>query len=147
MLGGGPGPDPARDLAAGRPTAESGHNDVYGVSNLVDGNQNTYWEGVNNTFPQWAQVDLGSAQSVSRVVLQLPAGWGARNQTLTVAGSTNGSSWTTVKDAASYAFNPSANNTVTITFAATTQRYLRVTVTANSGWPAAQLSGLQVWTS
>jgi hypothetical protein len=50
-----------------------------------------------------------------------------------------------VKASASYAFTPSANNTVTITFPATSQRYLRLNVTANSGWAAGQISGFQVW--
>jgi hypothetical protein len=133
------------NLAAGRPTSESSHNDVYGSGNVTDADQNTYWESANNAFPQWVQVDLGSAQSASRVVLQLPAVWGSRTQTLSVQGSTDGSNWNTVKASAAYDFNPSANNTVTITFTATTQRFFRVNVTANTGWPAAQLSGVQVW--
>ncbi|MGW5355368.1 discoidin domain-containing protein, partial [Streptomyces sp. NPDC004031] len=133
------------NLAIGRPTSESSHTDVYPSSNLTDGNQASYWESANNAFPQWAQVDLGSAASVSKVVLQLPAGWGARNETLSVTGSTDGSSFSTLKASASYAFTPGANNTVTITFPAATARYVRVTVTANDGWPAAQLSELQVW--
>jgi hypothetical protein len=135
------------NLAAGKPTTESGHNDVYPSSNVTDSDQNSYWESPNNAFPQWVQVDLGAAASASRVVLQIPAAWGARNETLSVQGSTNGSSWTNVKDSATYAFTPSANNTVTITFSATTQRYFRINVTANTGWPAAQLSTLQVWNS
>ncbi|GAA2648169.1 choice-of-anchor D domain-containing protein [Paractinoplanes durhamensis] len=133
------------NLAAGKPTAESGHNDVYGSGNVTDADQNTYWESPNNAFPQWVQVDLGAAQSASRVVLQLPAGWGARTETLSIQGSTDGSTWTTVKDSATYSFAPTASNTVAITFTATTQRYLRVNVTANSGWPAGQFSALQVW--
>jgi hypothetical protein len=133
------------NLAAGKPTSESSHNDVYPSSNVTDADQNTYWESANNAFPQWVQVDLGSAQSASRVVLTLPAGWGARNETLAVQGSTDGSTFSTVKAGASYAFDPSATNTVTITFPATTQRYFRLTVTANSGWPAGQISGFQVW--
>ena len=47
--------------------------------------------------------------------------------------------------AATYTFDPAADNTVTVTFPATTQRYVRTTVTANSGWPAGQLSDFQVW--
>nr|WSX78454.1 choice-of-anchor D domain-containing protein [Streptomyces sp. NBC_00899] len=133
------------NLAAGRPTSESSHTDVYPSSNLTDGNQASYWESANSAFPQWAQVDLGSAQSVSRVVLQLPAGWGSRNETLSIGGSTDGSSFSTLKSSASYAFTPGANNTVTITFTAATERYVRVTVTANDGWPAGQLSEVQVW--
>jgi hypothetical protein len=135
------------NLAAGKATSESSHSDVYPSSNVTDGNQNSYWESANNAFPQWVQVDLGSAQSASRVVLQLPAGWGARDETLSLTGSTDGSSFTTLKSSASYSFTPSANNTVTLTFTATTQRYFRVNVTANTGWPAGQFSEFQVWNS
>ena len=77
------------------------------------------------------------------MVLQLPASWGARNQTLSVQGSTNGSTWTTVSASATYTFAP----TVTITFPATTQRYFRLNITANTGWPAGQISAFQVWSS
>ncbi|MFC4033473.1 discoidin domain-containing protein [Streptomyces polygonati] len=135
------------NLAAGKATGESSHTDVYGSGNVTDGNQGSYWESANNAFPQWVQVDLGSAQSASRVVLQLPASWGARNQTLSVSGSTNGSTFTTVKASATYTFDPNSGDSVTITFPATTQRYFRVTVTANTGWPAGQISEFQVWNS
>jgi hypothetical protein len=135
------------DLALGKPTSESSHNDVYPSSNVTDGNQNTYWESANNAFPQWVQVDLGSAQTAGRIVLQLPAAWGARTQTLSVLGSTNNSTWTTLKASAGYSFNPTSNNTVTITFTATSQRYFRLNFTANTGWPAGQVSSFQIWTS
>jgi hypothetical protein len=36
---------------------------------------------------------------------------------------------------------------VTITFPATSQRYLRLNFTANTGWPAGQASELQVYAS
>ena len=135
------------NLAAGKPTSESSHSDVYPSGNVTDGNQGTYWESANNAFPQWVQVDLGSAQSAGRIVLQLPAGWGNRTQTLAVDGSTNGTTWSNVKASASYAFTAAAGNTVTITFPATTQRYFRLTISANSAWPAGQLSEFQVWNS
>jgi hypothetical protein len=135
------------NLAAGKATSESSHSDVYPSSNVTDGNQSTYWESANNAFPQWVQVDLGSAQSASKVVLQLPAGWGDRTQTLSVDGSTNGTTWTSAKASASYAFTTAASNTVTITFPATTQRYFRLNITANNGWPAGQISEFQVWNS
>lgn len=133
------------DLAAGRPTSESSHTDVYPSSNVTDSNQGSYWESANNAFPQWVQVDLGSARSASRVVLQLPASWDARTQTLTLGGSTDGSTFTTLKSSAAYTFDPSTKNTVTLAFPATTRRYYRITVTANTGWPAGQLSAFQVW--
>ncbi|MBY8881912.1 choice-of-anchor D domain-containing protein [Actinacidiphila acidipaludis] len=136
------------NLAAGKATSESSHTDVYPSSHVTDGDQNSYWESANSAFPQWVQVDLGSAQSASRVVLELPASWGARSQTVTLAGSTDGSNFTTLKASASYTFDPNTNqNKVTITFGAATERYVRATFTANTGWPAGQLSEFQVWNS
>ena len=116
---------------------------------MTDGNQNTYWESNNNAFPQWVQVDLGTAQSVSKVVLQLPGStsWATRSQSLSLLGSTDGSNFSTLVGSASYTFNPSTNNTVTIPFSAATARYVRVNITANTGWPAGQLSEFQVWNS
>ncbi|NUR48623.1 MAG: choice-of-anchor D domain-containing protein [Hamadaea sp.] len=143
----GTGTGGSTELATGKPTTESSHNDVYPSSNVTDGNQNTYWESANNAFPQWVQVDLGSAQSASRIVLQLPATWGARTQTLAVLGSTDGSTFSTVKASAAYAFDPASGNTVTITFTATSRRYWRLNFTANTGWPAGQCSTFQLWTS
>jgi hypothetical protein len=141
----GDGGTPATNLAAGRATSESSHTQTYASSNVTDGNAATYWESANSAFPQWVQVDLGSARSASRVVLRLPADWGTRSQTLALLASTDGSAFTTVKAAAAYSFDPASGNTVTLTFPATAQRYFRVNITANSSWPAGQLSEVQVW--
>ena len=135
------------DLAASKSTSESSHTQTYGSSAVTDGNQSSYWESANSAFPQWVQVDLGSAKSASRVVLQLPASWGARTQTLSLQGSTDNAAFSTVKASAAYTFDPAAGNTVTLTFPATTQRYFRVAVTANTGWPAGQISEFQVWST
>jgi hypothetical protein len=133
------------NLAAGRPTTESGHSDVYPSGNVVDGNQSTYWESVNNAFPQYVQVDLGSAASVNRVVLKIPSTWGTRNETLSVQGSTNNTTFTDIVASASYTFATATANAVTINFTATTTRYVRIRVTANSVWPAGQLSEVEVY--
>ncbi|WP_027343288.1 galactose-binding domain-containing protein [Hamadaea tsunoensis] len=135
---------PNTNLARGKATSESSHTQAYASGNTVDGNQDTYWESANNAFPQWLQVDLGSATAVGRVVLKLPAAWGARTQTLSVTGSTDGSSFSTLKASAGYAFNPSGNS-VTISFTVTTARYVRLIFTANTGWPAGQLSEFEVY--
>ncbi|THG34536.1 glycosyl hydrolase [Glaciibacter flavus] len=132
------------NLSQGKSASESSHNDVYPASNLFDGNQATYWESANNAFPQWAQVDLGSSASVERLVLEIPNGWGARNETIAVSTSSDGSSFSTIKAATSYAF-PGGANTLNVDVPDTTARYVRLTFTANSGWPAGQLSELQVF--
>ena len=115
----------------------------------MDGNTSSYWESTDNAFPQWFQVDLGSAQSISRIVMDLPpsTSWGTRTQTITIQGSTDGSTYTTLVGSAGYTFNPATGNTVTVTFSAAQVRYLKLTFTANTGWPAGQLSELQVYSS
>lgn len=138
-------PPPIVDLARGRAVSASGYTQVYGPGNAVDANAGTYWESVNNAFPQWIQVDLGSVVAAGRLVLKLPPSWGARTQTLAITGSTDGSAFTTLAAAAARTFDPASANTVTITFPAATIRHLRVTATANTGWPAGQLSALEVY--
>jgi chitodextrinase len=140
-------PGGTTDLALNRPTAESSHTQVYASGNAVDGNTGTYWESANNAFPQWLQVDLGAATPVSRIVLTLPplAVWGARTQTLSVAASTDGSTFTTLVGSAGYTFDPNTGNAVTIPVPAGSRRYLRLTFTANTGWSAGQVSEFQVY--
>ena len=142
-------PPPTGDLAAGRTATASSYADVYRPANLTDSSATTYWESAGTAFPQWAQVDLGSSRSVGRIVLRLPpaAAWQARSQTIAVSGSTDGSAFSPVVGAAAYRFDPASGNTVTIRFTATSRRWLRLTFTANTGWPAGQLSALEVYAS
>jgi hypothetical protein len=137
------------NLALNKPTSESSHTQTYGSGGAVDGDANTYWESANNAFPQWLQVDLGSAQSVGRIVLKLPpaTAWAARSQTIAITGSLDGTTFTTLKATASYTFDPATGNTVTITFTAASDRYLRLTFTANTGWPAGQVSEFEAYAS
>jgi len=133
------------NLAQGKAVSASSVNATFAAANAVDGNAATYWESVNNAFPQALTVDLGASASVSRVVLKLPAGWGSRAQTIAVSGSADNVGYTSIVGSASYAFDPASANTVTISFAATRRRYLRVTIGANTGWPAAQLAEIEVY--
>ena len=140
---------PASNLARNKPTQASSYTQNYGPGNTVDGNADSYWESANSAFPQWLQVDLGAATTISRIVLKLPppAAWASRTQTLSVQGSADGSTFNTVVNSAGYTFNPSSGNTVTITFPATSTRYVRLNFTANTGWPAGQISEFEVWAS
>ncbi|MEU8176932.1 discoidin domain-containing protein [Microbispora hainanensis] len=133
------------NLALGKTMTESAHADVYGAGNANDGNQATYWESANNAFPQWAQVDLGASTAVNRVVLKLPSTWEARTQTLAVQGGTDGTNFSTLSASAGRAFSPASGNTVAITFSTANVRYVRINVTANTAWPAAQISEFEVY--
>ncbi len=50
-----------------------------------------------------------------------------------------------VKSSAGYTFNPSTANIVTVDLTTVSARYVRLTFTANSGWPAGQLSELEIY--
>lgn len=143
-----PDPDPARNLAKGRPATATGSQDVYTPGKAVDGDANSYWESGNNAFPQSLTVDLGSREAVRRLVLKLPpsSAWGARTQTVTVLGSTDGSNYSTVVGPTGYRFDPATGNTVTVALpAGTGLRHLRLSVSANTGWPAAQFSEVEAY--
>ncbi|MEV8512084.1 discoidin domain-containing protein [Dactylosporangium sp. NPDC051484] len=135
------------NLASGRPATSSSTNGANGIGNINDGNQGTYWESANNAFPQWAQIDLGSAKNIDQIVLKLPdaSSWQTRTQTLSISGSNDGTSYSTIVGSAGYVFNPTTHNTVNISFNATNTRYVRLNFSANTGWPAAQISEFEIY--
>ncbi|MFD4558028.1 discoidin domain-containing protein [Streptomyces sp. NPDC058469] len=141
-------PSSTTNLALHRPTSESSHTQSYASGNATDGDTNTYWESANNAFPQWLQVDLGAATGVKRIVLKLPpaTAWATRTQTISVQGGTDAGTSTQLLAQAGYTFDPATGNTATLTLPSTvTTRYVRLNITANNGWPAAQVSEFQVF--
>jgi alpha-L-fucosidase len=85
--------DPSLDLAIGRSaTSSSNENSSLGPANAVDGNPATRWSSAFSD-PQWLQVDLGSVQSIGRVVLAWENAYGKAYQIQT---SNDGSTWATI---------------------------------------------------
>ncbi|ANB09819.1 Secreted glycosyl hydrolase [Streptomyces ambofaciens] len=132
------------NIAVGDPAAASSSHAEYGAAHVTDGDQGTYWQSGGGSLPQWVQTDLGTTERIDEVVLRLPAGWESRDQTLSVQGSADGTGFSTLKSSAAYTFSPGSGNTVTVSFPATRTRYVRIDITANTGWQAAQLSELEV---
>ncbi|WP_438492695.1 discoidin domain-containing protein [Paenibacillus sp. IHBB 3054] len=134
------------NLTLGKNVTSSGQSQTYSPDYIKDSNQETYWESTNSAFPQWISVDLGASTSMDQIVLKVPAGWETRTQTLAIQGSTNGTTFTDIVGSKEYVFNPAvAGNSVTIHFTAVSTRYVRLNVTANTGWPAAQLSEFEIY--
>jgi hypothetical protein len=134
------------NLALNAPVSASSYTQTYVPANAVDGNTSTYWES-NVSWPSTFTVNLGGVDTLSSVVIDLPpsTAWSARTQTLSVLGSANGSSYTTLVGSASYTFNPSTGNTVTIPLpSGTTDQYIQLSFTANSSGYGAQASEIQV---
>ena len=133
----------------GAPVWDGGHADGHGPENAVDGSWSTYWESTNAALPQDLTLDMGAAYEVSSVVLSLPSGegWTARTQQLEIQGRGDDGTWTTLLEAQDVAFDPASGNYRVLALDPATVRYLRVRVLSNSGWPAAQVSELQVYGS
>ncbi|HTJ67513.1 MAG TPA: discoidin domain-containing protein [Actinospica sp.] len=136
------------DLALNRTATASSYTQGYVAANAVDGNTSSYWEGANGSWPATLSVDLGSAQSLGSVVVDLPpsSAWGTRTQTFSVLGSANGTSYVTLVGSATYTFNPATGNTVTVSLpSGTSERYVELSFTANSVQNGAQVSELSVY--
>ena len=137
------------NIALNKPATASSSYQTYVASNVTDGNTSSYWESTDGAaYPQTISVDLGSTQSIGSVTLDLPpsSAWGTRTETLSVLGSTNGTSYSQIVGSAGYTFNPSTGNTVTISLpSGTSARYVQLSFTGNTGWSAAQLSEFEVF--
>ena len=84
-------------LSQGRTaTASSVENTSFAAANAVDGNPGTRWSSAF-ADPQWLQVDLGAAHTLSRVALNWEAAYASTFQIQTSADGTN---WSTQATAA-----------------------------------------------
>jgi F5/8 type C domain/Pectate lyase superfamily protein/Abnormal spindle-like microcephaly-assoc'd, ASPM-SPD-2-Hydin len=135
------------NLALNQPiSASSQWSSYYAPSNANDGNTGTYWEGTDGTWPTTLTVNLGSARALGSVTIDLPPGWATRTQTLSVLGSTDDSTWTTLVASATYAWNPTTGDSVTIALpSGTTDQYVRLNFTANDVQNGAQVSEFDIF--
>lgn len=110
-------------------------------SSAVDGVQSTFWQplyGANG----WITVDLGSVQSVNRLVLKTPTyGHWVEAVTIQTSDSTDDSSFVT-QSTSTHAFYSAINYTVTINLPSTVStRYVRVNLASVSGGGTATMLG------
>src|ERR1700677_3788547 len=145
----GTGVTSTTNLALNQPITASSDESGYPATNANDGNSSSYWESLDGAaYPQTLTVNLGSVQSIGSITLDLPPAtdWSTRTETLSVLGSTNGSSFSQIVGSAGYTFNPSTGNTVTISLpSGTSTQYVQLSFTANTGWSAAQISEFEIF--
>ena len=146
-IGGDGGVAPPENLALTATLTASSALAGFPASNANDGNNGSYWESQDGAaWPQTLTADLGAVQPEGSITLTLPPNWGARTETISVLGSTDGTTYTTLVPEAAYTFDPTTQNSVTIPLPAGTQeRYLQLSVTGNTGWDAAQLSEFEIY--
>jgi hypothetical protein len=136
------------DFAEGRPVEVSSIIDGWWPGALTDGNANTFWEGKPDVFPASATVDIQDTVSVGRAVFKLPdnPAWGSRTETIEIQGSTDGTTFATLLAPTPVTLDAVAgHNTAEVSFTPGNARWVRVVISANSGWNAAQLAELQLY--
>ncbi len=139
------------NLALGATATASSTESGFPASDTNDGNTSTYWESLDGAgYPQTLTLNFGQVLPLGSVTLTLPpsTAWTTRTQTLSVLGSNNGTTWTTLVPSASYTFNPSTTPSNTVSFnlpSGTSYQYLQLSFTANTGWTAAQISEFEVF--
>ncbi|MFD9633544.1 discoidin domain-containing protein [Streptomyces violascens] len=138
------------DLAAGKSASASGANGACVAKNVTDGDRSTYGGSAGSAFPQSTTVDLGAVRSVDHLVLKLPPATArdARTGTLSVLDSTDNGAYGQLVASRGYAFDLATGNHVTIALPAHAgTRYPRLTATADTGRPAAQVSEFEAYGS
>jgi hypothetical protein len=144
----GTGISSSTDLALNAQVTASSYTQVYVPANAVDGNTSTYWEANNGAWPSTITVNLGSVQTLGSVTIDLPpsSAWNTRTQTLSILGSANGTSFSSLVSSATYTWNPSTGNTVTIPLpSGTSDQYVEFSFTANSVQNGAQASEIEIF--
>lgn len=114
----------------------------------VDGDPFTYWESTSKKFPQTLTVDLGEEKSVGKVKLRLPPqdAWEERTQEIELLSSTDGTAFDTLAPTAAYTYDPKSGNEIEIVLnARVNAQFIRIAITSNSAWPAAQVSEIEVY--
>jgi hypothetical protein len=79
-------------ISQGKTATASSVEPGYTAAAAVDGNAGTRWSSAF-ADPQWLQVDLGSTQSISQIVLNWEAAYASA---FTIQTSANGSTWTNI---------------------------------------------------
>jgi hypothetical protein len=96
----------------------------------VDGNTSTYWCASSGSFPQWLDVDLGSAKTLLNIKTNFYA---SETWKYKIEGSNDNSNWTMLADLTGSGIN--AQNTSDNVSGS--YRYVRLTVTYGSvDWAA-----------
>jgi len=136
------------NVALGK-TVTSGdeHQEVYEVSNVLDGDLTSYWE--SRGVPATITIDLHNAYNIQTIAVRLnPAPiWEPRNQTFEVRVSADGTNYTVVSPMQRQDFDPDSGNIVRIDFDAISARYVQFEFTAKSSGRSAgaQASEIEIF--
>jgi hypothetical protein len=133
------------NIAEGK-TVTSGdeHQEVYEVSNVLDGDLTSYWE--SRGLPATLTIDLENTYTIQTIAVRLnPAPiWEPRNQTFEVRVSADGSSYTVVAPLQRRDFDPDSGNIVRLDFDPIVTRYVQMEFTEKSAGRSAGAQAAEI---
>lgn len=137
------------NLALGAGTNDNGHVGPYVANNAADEDDQTYWEGTQNAYPNELTLDLGETKTVTRIriVLNPDPIWAARTQEIAVMGSTDGETYASIKEPFQVEFDPASggNQAIIDLEGAYTVQFVRLVFTANTQANAGQAAEVQIY--
>ncbi len=134
------------NLALGRPATAGGSHGAYPAGNTTDGTQASYSGGPGRLLPPVVQVDPGEARDVERVVLELPARLGEPQPDPLPPGQHRRLHLQRPRRLRRTGVQPGPDqHRRRRPHLPSDARYVRVHVTGNTGWNAAQLAELEVY--
>ena len=113
----------------------------------ADGSLGTYWEAIVGSAS--LTMRLAQKSSLNKIVLYLnpSSEWEKRTQKIEVVTSTDGKTYTTVKDAATYTFDPDTGNKAEITFDDVEAEFVRLKMSENSAAIGPQVAEMKIYHS
>ncbi|MEK8130048.1 alginate lyase family protein [Paenibacillus filicis] len=141
-------PEPDANLALGAAVSSySTQGASNTAANMVDGRSETFWQPLSGDRAvsgngAWVVLDLGSAKSFNKAVIQMPLSNGVDKARLEY--SSNGADWTKIYESAIQNKGTSAK-TETLSFDAVSGRYVKLTITFANATPNFQLSEFQLY--
>lgn len=128
------------EVAQGKSISASSQKGGFEATKANDGNDNSFWESNDHTWPSYLTVNLGSSTSITKIRFGLPPAWGNRTENIEIQQSTDGTNFNTLVAAANYSLG-----STTVTIATTTTQHVRLKVNSNSAANAAQISLFEVY--
>ena len=140
--------DYGENLALGKKVTQNGSTQIYQCRNAVDGDRFTYWEGLQDSYPNIITVDLERVQKISGfgILLNPRQIWSARTQEVEIQLSNDGEEFSAVIPAQTVEFDPMTDNRCYLPVEESAEaRYVRFVFTANSGAKAGQAAEIEVY--
>lgn len=122
-------------------------NDVYEPANAADGDRGTYWEGSPDESVDVLTAELAEEATIHTIVIGLnPAAiWSKRTQEISFEVSNDGTNYTEIVAKKNFDFDPKTGNQIVVEVDEVTAKYVRASISANTGAVGGQVAEFEIY--